>query len=199
MTPPDTSELILIRHAPADHGGRLCGRRDVPATLGAQALWRPVQDLISSAKIRVTSPAQRCRQTASALWPGDDLPSDPRLWEQDFGDHDGLRFDELPDIGILSPGALAEHRSPNGESFADMVVRVRPALGEMAEQAAQGAGPVVVVAHAGTVRAALAMALDNLPAALTFEVAPWSVTRLRAYVADGRPGLSVICTNWRPL
>ncbi|WP_371931758.1 histidine phosphatase family protein [Mameliella sp. MMSF_3552] len=194
MTLPDASELLLIRHAPALHDGRLCGRMDVPADLGEAAVWEPLQALVSEIDHRVVSPALRCRQTAHALWPAATPEQDARLWEQDFGAHDGLRFDEIPDIGALSSEELAEHRPPGGESFADMVARVWPALEELAEKARQ-AGPVAVVAHAGTVRAGLALALGAVPPALGFEVAPWSVTRLRAYPG----GLSVISTNWRPI
>ena len=194
MMSPDASELLLIRHAPALHGGRLCGRRDVPAELGDPGLWAPLQALVAQVPHRISSPALRCRQTAQALWPDAEIDSDARLWEQDFGAHEGLSFDEIPDIGLLSQDELADHRPPQGESFAAMVVRVRPALEQLADRARAG-GPVAVVAHAGTARAALALAMGRVPPALGFEVAPWSVTRLRAYPG----GLSVIATNWRPL
>ena len=85
-------DLILIRHAPADHGGALCGRRDVAvATLdGVGALGAYLPDLPI-----VTSPALRCRQTAQAIWPGRTIAQDARLWEQDFGAEDGVPFDQL--------------------------------------------------------------------------------------------------------
>jgi alpha-ribazole phosphatase len=71
-----------------------------------------------------------------------------------------------------------------------MVARVTPALAELAALAIDK-GPVAVVAHAGTVRAGLALALENNPAALTFEIAPLSVTRPRCL-----PGaFSVVCVN----
>jgi alpha-ribazole phosphatase len=194
MMSPDASELLLIRHAPALHGGRMCGRRDVPAELGDPTLWQPLQALVAGVTNRVSSPALRCRQTAQALWPGAGIDSDPGLWEQDFGAHEGLSFAEIPDLGPLTQAELANYRPPDGESFADMVARVRPALEVLAETA-RAEGPVAVVAHAGTARAALALALGAVPPALGFEIAPWSVTRLRAHGA----GLSVIATNWRPL
>lgn len=143
---------------------------------------------------RVVSPAVRCRQTAEALWSGVEVVQDARLWEQDFGTQEGMPFADIPDLGPLSAQDLADHRPPGGESFADMVARITPALSELAAQARE-AGPVAVVAHAGTVRTGLAMALGAVPAALAFEVAPWSVTRLRVF--EG--GLSVVAVNWRPL
>ena len=128
MTPIAPSELILIRHAPADTGGRLTGRRDVP--------------------------------------------------------------EKGPDLGPLDRSKLAEIAPPSGESFSAMVARVSPALADLAERAI-AEGPVAVVAHAGTVRAGLAVALGDVPAALAFEVEPLSVTRLRCL-----PGVfSIVCVN----
>lgn len=203
MTLPDASELLLIRHAPAMHGGRLCGRTDVPCDLGDPQVWQPLQRLVAQVPHRIVSPALRCRQTAAALWsdawPGMDPAQDARLWEQDFGTQEGMPFAEIPDLGPLSQADLAQHRPPGGESFADMVARISPALMDHAARAHQD-GPVAVVAHAGTVRSGLALALGAVPPALAFEIAPWSVTRLRVYDkgASGL-GLSVIAVNWRPL
>jgi broad specificity phosphatase PhoE len=67
MPEPVATDLILIRHAPAETGGRLCGRRDVPARLPeAAALVRLRVVLGEVAALRV-SPALRCRQTVEPL------------------------------------------------------------------------------------------------------------------------------------
>lgn len=191
MRPPETNELLLIRHAPADHGGRLCGRTDVPALLPNEDALAPLRAWLCGCSDVVSSPARRCVQTAEALFPGRDIGTDGRLWEQHFGAHDGLRFSELPDLGVLDRDTLAAHCPPGGESFAAMVARVSPALLPLAE-AARAGGPVAVVAHAGTARAALGLALSAPSAGLGFEIAPLSVTRLRCH--EG--GLSIIATNW---
>jgi alpha-ribazole phosphatase len=190
MPPIAASELVLIRHAPAETGGRLCGRRDVPAMLDDAAALGRLAAALSGVRQVVTSPALRCRQTAGALFPDATPVEDARLWEQDFGAEDGMAYADLPDLGPLTREALAERRPPGGESFADMAARVTPALVALAAEAARG-GPVAVVAHAGTVRAGLALALGVVPAALAFEVAPLSVTRLRCL--DG--AFSVVCVN----
>lgn len=182
-------ELVLVRHAPAESSGRLCGRRDVPARLDdRRAIDRLARHLAPCTTV-VTSPALRCRQTALALFPGREARVDPRLWEQDFGAHEGLPHAALPDLGPLSRSDLAAHVPPGGESFTGMAARVRPALLEIAAEA-EGGGPFAVVAHAGTVRAGLALALGDVPAALAFEVAPLSVTRLRC-LGDAFSVLSV--------
>ena len=65
--------------------------------------------------------------------------------------------------------------------------RVAPALNLEAQ-----AGSATIIAHAGTIRAALALALDNRPAALAFDIAPLSLTRL-AWLPDGM--FFVRCVN----
>jgi alpha-ribazole phosphatase len=190
MTPIASPELVLIRHAPAETGGRLCGRRDVPAMLDDTAALARLAAALAGVRTVVTSPALRCRQTAGALFPEAAAREDARLWEQDFGAEDGMAYADLPDLGPLAREALAGRCAPGGESFAEMVARVTPALEALAAEAA-AAGPIAVVAHAGTVRAGLALALGAVPAALAFEVAPLSVTRLRCL--DG--AFSVVCVN----
>lgn len=175
-----SAELILIRHGATARPGDLCGRTDVPLAEGAVAgvsLAPPV------AHVRV-SPAKRAVQTAQAFWPNTDFQTDDRLWEQDFGAWDGVAFADLPDIGELARDELATFAAPGGESFADMHARVSPAITE-ASLLAFDNGPVAVVAHAGVVRVALAMALGDVAQGLAFEVSHLSVTRFRCLAGGG--------------
>lgn len=185
------TELVLIRHAPALTGGRLCGRTDVPADLSDAARIAALRAALGLPDHCHVSPALRCRQTLQALWPLASATPDAALWEQDFGAWDGCAYADLPDIGPLSGAALARHRPPAGESFEDLCQRATPAL----RRAAALPGTVAVVAHAGIVRAALALALGDAGAALAFDVAPLSVTRLRPLPGDG---FGVIAVNWTP-
>jgi alpha-ribazole phosphatase len=181
--------LILIRHAPALTGGRLCGRTDVPADLSDGARLAALSAALPKPARLAVSPALRCRQTAAALWSGESC-ADPRLWEQDFGDWDGAAYADVPDLGRMDLAELARVRPPGGESFADLCDRIAPALSEHA-----AAGPTVIVAHAGTVRAALALALGSVAGALAFDVAPLSVTR----IARLSGGWQVRLVNWTPV
>lgn len=194
MAAGEGTRLILIRHAPALHGGRLAGRSDVPADLSdgaALARLRAALDLLAPADV-VASPALRCVQTAAALWPGRVPRFDARLREQDFGAWEGRELAALPDLGPLAPADLAAHRPPGGESFADLCARAAPALDELAGQG----GAVAVIVHAGVVRAALALALGSVPVALAFQVAPLSLTEVQALPGGGWSIASVnrICT-----
>lgn len=180
-----TPELVLIRHAPIATPGRLCGRTDVAARIEPDAIAPLARALADIAHV-VSSPALRCRQTAAAIWPARAPDFDGRLWEQNFGAHDGEPFEALPDLGALSPAALATHTPPDGESFADVCARTAPAFADIAERARAAGARVAVVAHAGVIRAALAWAMGAVPAALAFEVATLSQTRLRV-APDGPP------------
>ena len=190
---PSQPGLLLIRHAPSEPQGRLYGRVDVPARIEGELGVAALRELLRGVERRVSSPARRCRETAAAIWPeGPAAELDARLWEQDFGAWDGKPFSDIPDLGPLPPEQLAAHRPPGGESFDDLVRRAAPALREIAEQHADA--PVAVIAHAGTIRAALAMALGANGPALGFEIAPLSVTRLRL-LASG--DFTIGYTNWR--
>lgn len=188
------SELILIRHAAADTNGRLCGRTDVELAPGSSAAFAALSGVFPEIDEVLVSPALRCRKTAEGLWPNAHQMPDDRLWEQNFGGWEELPYAEIPDAGDLSRSELVELSGPGGESFADLYARVTPALKEAADRARTGE-PVVVVAHAGVVRAGLGLALGDLAAGLVFQVDPLSVTRLTC-LAGG--GFAIKAVNWSP-
>lgn len=176
--PDDQTRLMILRHAPLAKPG-LAGRRDVAADCSDRAALGWAAQALQGATQVWASPALRCRQTAQAL--GLSPEYHPALWEQDFGawEQPGA---QVPDLGPLPPEALARARPPGGESFLDMAARVRPLL-----ESARGV--TAIIAHAGTVRAALALAVG--PAALSFSVAPLSLTVLIRHAG----GWAVDCVN----
>lgn len=166
MTPTDPpARLMILRHAPLARPG-LAGRRDVDADCSNRAALDWAAQALRGAGVVWASPARRCRQTCAAL--GLSPEYHPALWEQDFGAWEEPGAD-IPDLGPLPLAELAAHRPPGGESFLDMAARVQPML-------EQAQGTTAIIAHAGTARAALAMVVG--PAALSFSVAPLSLTIL---------------------
>lgn len=157
-----TSRILIARHAPLATAG-LAGRRDVAADCSDRAALDWLAARLGDLPL-LCSPALRCRQTCAAMGLSPRLQ--PELWEQDFGAWERAG---PPDLGPMSPQALAAHRPEGGESFLNMAARVQPVL-------LQARGTVAILAHAGTVRAALALAVG--PAALSFSVAPLSLTIL---------------------
>lgn len=194
MIDPNQPQLCLIRHAPTVATGRLCGRSDVDAVID-DTVAAPLRRAMTGLRAPISSPAKRCLQTSGALF--EETPMlDARLWEQDFGDHDGLLYADLPDLGVLDGDDLANYCPPNGESFADVVTRITPALTDHARTAHEQSRPIALIVHAGVIRAALAHLLGHAATGLRFEVPNWGLTRLRA----GSDGLvSIISVNERPL
>jgi alpha-ribazole phosphatase len=124
--------------------------------------------------VAVCSPARRAWETAAAL--GLDPIKEPNFREQDFGAWTGRRHDDL----VAELGAYrdfwkqpASNRPPGGESFVDQISRTRAGLAVLPP------GDVVLVAHSGTIRAVLAIALDLAPdGALRFVIDALSLTRI---------------------
>ena len=185
----ETTELLMIRHAPSVDGGRLAGSRDVAADLNGARI-APLLAAIGPVDRVVASPMLRCQQTAGALFAGWDDIADLR--EQNFGEWEGVSYGDLPEIGTLSSEKLAAHRPPSGESFNDLCARACPAIRGLAAQ--NITQRIAIVAHAGTIRAALSLAI-GAPAALSFQIANLSLTRLIIL----QSGLcSIAGVNWQP-
>lgn len=169
---PET-QLWLIRHAPVDGPRGVIHGREAPADVGDHAALLRLRLLLPTPHVAISSPARRARETAQALGLGTDI--DPAFDEQDFGrwtgrTHDDIRRDSKAAYDEFWR-APARNRPPGGESFIDQIARVERGI------AALPAGDVIVVAHAGTIRAALALALELSPdKALSFVIDPLSLT-----------------------
>ncbi|EME70582.1 fructose-2,6-bisphosphatase [Paramagnetospirillum caucaseum] len=176
----------LLRHAPVPcPHGRITGRLDVACDTSEEEVFLALARILPVNPVLVESGLIRCRQTAGALEAaGLLLPPpmvEPDLAEQDFGRWQGRSWMDLeaakdPDLAAFWADPAAS-TPPGGESFAAMVERVRAALEQIT--AAQAGRDILAVVHAGTVRAALAVALGLTPEqALRFAVKPLSLTRL---------------------
>ena len=184
----------LLRHAPVPcPHGRITGRLDVACDTSETEVFQALARTLPVNPVLVESGLIRCRQTAGALEAaGLLLPPpmiEPDLAEQDFGRWQGRSWMDLEaakDPGLAAFWAdPAGSAPPGGESFAAMVERVRAALEQIT--AAQAGRDILAVVHAGTVRAALAVALGITPEqALRFAVKPLSLTRLDATAAGWR-------------
>lgn len=186
---PHPADLFIIRHAPSHPAGRVAGRLDLPAALPEDEILararRRLAALAAPSRV-IASPARRCLQTAAALCPEATIEQDARLWEQNFGDWEGLETTALPDLGALSREEITAFRPPGGESFLYFATRASAALAEIAR-----AGSALIFAHAGTVRAGLGLALGSAALGVAFEVATLSATKLRA-LPDGQWSISFV-------
>ena len=181
-----------LRHAPVpDPENRICGRLDPPCDLSDQERLSALARRLPHQAVVVESGLLRCHQTLGAIEAAglSVAPSivEPALQEQDFGHWQGRRWAELDQTKDPVVAAFwrdpAGTAPPGGESFEALMVRARAAITDLTRQF-EGRD-IIAIAHAGTIRAALALALD-LPAqtALSFVIDPLSLTRLDA-IGDG--------------
>ncbi|HEX7173381.1 MAG TPA: histidine phosphatase family protein [Candidatus Limnocylindria bacterium] len=160
--------LILVRHSitAASAAGRNLGRRTDPPLadegveladrLGA-ALAAELIELPHDEVRLLTSPAQRCRQTAAAIGAALGIPAageevEPGLMEIDYGAWDGLTAEECrardPELRAAWEADPYLTRCPRGESGEDVARRSNAIFGPVeAWLAADRARCAVVVAH----------------------------------------------------
>jgi alpha-ribazole phosphatase len=172
---PRQSQLWLIRHAPVGGPRGMIPDIDAPADVSDAAALLRLRGQLPDKHIAISSPARRARETAVAL--GLRVNSDPAFNEQDFGEWTGRTHEEIRRGSKAAYDefwrAPASNRPPGGETFVEQIARVRGGI------EALPAGDVIIVAHAGTIRAALALALEMPPDnALRFVIDPLSLTRL---------------------
>ncbi|MCX7382324.1 MAG: histidine phosphatase family protein [Alphaproteobacteria bacterium] len=194
----------LIRHALVEENARAYnyGATDVelcPHTLeSARPTYAALARRLPQPAVWVISPLSRTRRTAAAIfrdgYPEQPLAVEPAVIEQSMGDWHGLPHADVP--GRLTMPAhpfwplAGQERPPGGESMADVMLRVGPALERLAT--AHAGRDVVVVSHGGTIRAAIGHALGVGPdAALHFSVHNLALTRLERHPR----GWSVVCAN----
>ncbi len=206
-----TTRWWWLRHAPVrNHGGRIFGHMECDADLSDKAAQLAAASLLPEGAVWFTSQLRRSRQTAAAL--ADVIkergPAPPQpcietdFAEQNFGLWQGLTHEEItaryPDASEAFWSAPALTQAPHGESFDTVIGRVGGAIERVC--AAYRGRDIVVVAHAGTIHAALALALDLRPEkALEFSIGHLSLTRLDHFSgADGSSRWGVGGVNLGP-
>jgi broad specificity phosphatase PhoE len=195
-----------VRHAPVTaNEGKIYGRSDLPCETGDRAVFEGLAELLPADAVLVTSDLMRTHQTADAIAAaGLSLPPRqeiPDLAEQDFGDWQDRHY---ADVEKTDPRVVhdfwlcpAHCRPPGGESFVDLIARAAAAI-----EAVSDANPgrdIIAVAHGGTIRAALSLALGLDPErALSFTIDNLSITRIdriETGTDDPRPGSGRL--SWR--
>jgi len=199
-----TTRFWWVRHAPVAHEGRIYGQKDMPCDCSDAAVFTGLARQLPKNAIWITSNLRRTHETAQAIVraglpgpaeiPGPDVEDVPDLAEQNFGDWQGMTYEELR----RSRGgafhrfwhAPAHQRVPGGESFVDMMARVSWAILQLIEK--HRGRDIIAVVHGGTIRCALGLALGLEPEhCLAFVTENCSLTRIEHI--EG-PGMG---HNWR--
>ena len=157
------------------HGEPVGGRRyrgdgadDPLSEKGWQQMWDAVGDEVPWSRI-ISSPMQRCHAFAQALQERHALPVevDRRFREVGLGSWEGLSPDEVIARNEAEYRAFyanpQQNRPPGSESLEDFGQRVADALDDILRRHASE--HVLVVAHAGVIRAALGYVLQSSPVA----------------------------------
>lgn len=180
-----TTRWWWVRHAPAVNPDKLLyGRLDLAADTSDATAVAALAARLPRGAVWLHSPLRRTAETAAALLAamGEAIVPvvEPALIEQDFGAWQGRPsrevYDALPrhDPFWSHPSA---HAAPGGESFDAVLRRVQPAVQALSD--AHAGRDIVAVAHAGTIRAAAALALDlDGERALRLVVDTLSLTRM---------------------
>lgn len=194
------TDFYWVRHAPvkAVMPGRIYGQRDVGCSLKDKDALKKCAAQLPDDGVWVTSTLSRTKKTATALGKikGHAVRCEGyrELMEQNFGLWQSKCWDELDE----DPEAAhfwqdpAGTCPPDGESFTQVCKRVAHCTDHLARK--YDRQTLICVTHAGTIRAALAQALDLSPAvALRFKIDTLSVCHLQRIAEVGKP------TTWAVL
>ena len=181
-----------IRHAPsAGLPGIIHGQDDVDADLKDEIAIKARIATLPNDAVWLTSGLPRTVQTAAALG-GTNCRAVNGLMEQDFGEWNGKRWNDLRENETRNFWMnFATEAPPGGESFVDMMDRVSYTIAKLSLE--YEGRDIIAVTHAGTIRAALTMALNLFAkSALTFQLDNLSLTEIES-IPDG--DLRVWCVH----
>jgi alpha-ribazole phosphatase len=202
MSNPDKSKVVAtrwwwVRHAPVrEDGGNIYGQKDIACDTSDGEVFEAVAKILPRNAVWYSSNLMRTHQTADAIWAAGfprpaNMIRETAFAEQNLGEWQGMNrvaFLASRPLGSNWFADIAEP-APGGESFMDLYNRVCGAIDRItAEQAGRD---VIAVAHGGTIKAAVGLALGGQPdKGLAFDVDNCSVTRLDHFASVER-------TNWR--
>ncbi len=199
-----------VRHAPVPNTIRIYGQSDVDSDCSDTEAFKALAQQLPRRAIWLTSNLSRTHQTAAAIVAEMDEKSRPReqplaipeFSEQNLGQWQGLvRTEFFATRGGASYPfwfGSADECAPGGESFNDVINRVGAAFLRLTKEYA--GHDIISVAHGGSIKAALAVALSLDPnAALSFAVDHCSVTRIDRLATKSDGGFwRVAMVNQRP-
>jgi alpha-ribazole phosphatase len=189
-----TTRVWLIRHGePADTvRGRCYGALDVGLSAGGRRQVEATAESLQTEPLAAiyTSPRLRTTESAHILASSHacGYREEPDLREIDFGDFEGLTYDEIsvryPALYRQWMESPTEVQFPNGESFASMRARVVRAF-ESILRSWEGQ-TVALVTHGGVIRILIAWALQ-MPDGCLFRLAQDYAARNLLTIVGGTP------------
>ena len=200
-----TTRWWWVRHAPVrSDGGNIYGQTDIGCDTSDREVFAAVAKILPRGAIWYASSLKRTHQTADAIWDtGFPRPAtmtkEAAFAEQHLGQWQGMNR-----AAFLASRPVGSHwfadidePAPGGESFLDLYNRVRGAIERInAEQAGED---VIAVAHGGTIKAAIGLALGGQPEnGLGFDIDNCSVTRLDHFASVSHSSWRLPMVNQQP-
>src|SRR5450432_339043 len=192
-----TTRWWWVRHAPVrEDNGCIYGQKDLGCDTSDRMVFEAVGKILPRGAVWVASNLKRTHQTAAAIWSAGfpkpaTMAHEAQLAEQHLGEWQGMNR-----AAFLASRPAGSHwfadidvPAPGGESFMDLYNRARGAIERITIEHA--GRDVIAVAHGGTIKAAIGLALDQQPEkGLAFDIDNCSVTRLDHFASVAR-------SNWR--
>lgn len=196
-----------VRHAPVADNVRIYGQNDVVSDCSNAEVFGALARELPRGAVWLTTNLGRTKETAAAIVaamdegvrPQERAMSIPAFAEQHLGDWQGLAREEFYKTRRSFPFWFgpADERAPGGESFNDLIARVRPAIERLTRHFA--GRDIVAVAHGGTIKAMLAISLGLPPDhALSFTVDNCSITRADHLMLNDGEFWRIAAVNHRP-
>jgi alpha-ribazole phosphatase len=200
-----TTRWWWVRHAPVrEDNGCIYGQKDLGCDTSDRVVFEAVGKILPRNAIWYASSLKRTHQTADAIWAAGfpkpaKMQHEAALAEQHLGEWQGMNR-----AAFLASRPVGSHwfadideAAPGGESFMDLYRRVR---GVVLRINSEHAGKdVIAVAHGGTIKAAIGMALGEQPEkGLAFDIDNCSVTRLDHLASAGHSGWRLPMVNQQP-
>jgi broad specificity phosphatase PhoE len=196
-----------VRHAPVrEDGGCIYGQKDIGCDTSDREVFAAVARILPRDAVWYASNLKRTHQTADAIWEAgfprpSKLQQEPALAEQHLGEWQGMNRAAFLASRPIEVGsywfAPIDDPAPGGESFMDLYTRVRAAIERInAEHAGRD---IIAVAHGGTIKAAVGLALGGQPEkGLAFTIDNCSVTRLDHLASARHSGWRIPMVNQQP-
>lgn len=193
-----STTVWLVRHGVAEgDSNRCCGQADPQLSMEGILQSNAIARRLAAEKIFkvYASTSSRAVQTAQILAQphGLHVQTIADLREIHFGDFEGLTYDEIerrwPDLFQSWMTQPTETQFPNGESFIQMRKRALKALDPLLN--AHKNESIVVVTHAGVIRAVLAQAL-SIPDREIFRLGQKHGALNRVHYSDSGPLVDLI-------
>jgi alpha-ribazole phosphatase len=161
--------LLLIRHGQTNWNleQRFQGQSDIPLNKTGRKQAHALAERFSTEQFDAvySSDLQRATETANIITQMSGCKPDLRLREVNFGDWEGLTYDEIkakhPETLAAWEADIFKNAPPHGETLEGLAVRVQSMLDELREKHEDQ--KVLVVAHGGVLQTLTCLALKLPP------------------------------------